>query len=166
VEVYFQWGKTNSYGFETAHQTLTGAPNIILALATPLTPNTTYHFRAVAVGDGTSYGQDQVFRTLPLPTVTVVTPNGGQSWAAGTSHTISWTYASISGGVRIELLKGGVLNRVISLSSPIGTNGNGSFIWVIPSMQATGNDYKIRVTSLSDPACTDSSDHNFTITKR
>jgi hypothetical protein len=63
VEVYFQWGKTKDYGNETAHWTLTGAPNIFLAVAASLTPNTTYHFRAVAVGDGTSYGQDQVFRT-------------------------------------------------------------------------------------------------------
>jgi hypothetical protein len=63
VEVYFQWGKTKDYGNETAHWTLTSAPNIFLAVAASLTPNTTYHFRAVAVGDGTSYGQDQVFRT-------------------------------------------------------------------------------------------------------
>jgi hypothetical protein len=63
VEVYFQWGTTTSYGHETAHQTLTGAPNIILASAAPLNPNTTYHFRAVAVGDGTSYGHDEIFRT-------------------------------------------------------------------------------------------------------
>lgn len=64
VDVYFQWGTTTSYGHQTAHQTLTGAHNIILALAAPLTPNTTYHFRAVAVANGISYyGQDQVFRT-------------------------------------------------------------------------------------------------------
>ena len=69
VEVYFQWGTTTSYGNETAHWTLTGAPNIFLAMASSLTANTTYHFRAVAVGDGISYGQDQAFRTLPsLPT--------------------------------------------------------------------------------------------------
>lgn len=62
VAVYFQWGTTTSYGHQTAQQTLTG-PNIFLALATPLAPNTTYHFRAVAVGDGTSYGQDEILRT-------------------------------------------------------------------------------------------------------
>ena len=63
VEVYFQWGTTTNYGHETAHQTLTSSLRIFSAVAAPLAPNTTYHFRAVAVGDGTSYGQDQVFRT-------------------------------------------------------------------------------------------------------
>lgn len=65
VEVYFQWGETESYGFETDHQTLTSAPRFIFAFVSPLTPNTIYHVRAVAAGDGTSYGQDRVFRTMP-----------------------------------------------------------------------------------------------------
>jgi hypothetical protein len=166
VQVYFQWGQTESYGFETDHQTRTSAPHFIFAFVSSLTPNTIYHLRAVAAGDGISYGQDRVFRTMPLPTITVVTPNGGESWKAGTRHTISWTYTGISGNVKIELIKGGVLNRVITNSTPIGAGGNGSFSWVIPSNQTAGTDYKIRVTSLSEPACTDTSNNNFTITKQ
>ena len=166
VEVYFQWGQTESYGFETDRQTLTSAPRLIFAFVSSLIPNTIYHFRAVAEGDGTSYGQDRVFRTMPLPTITVVTPNGGESWKAGTRRTISWTYAGVSGDVKIELMKGGVLSRVISSSTQIGTGGNGSFSWAIPSGQTVGNDYKIKVTSLSETACTDTSNNNFTITKQ
>jgi hypothetical protein len=30
-----------------------------------LTPNTIYHFRAKAVGDGTNYGVDMTFTALP-----------------------------------------------------------------------------------------------------
>jgi hypothetical protein len=166
VEVYFQWGQTESYGFETDRQTLTSAPRPIFAFVSSLISNTIYHFRAVAEGDGTSYGQDQVFRTMPLPTITVVTPNGGERWKAGTRQTIRWTYAGVSGDVKIELMKGGSRSRVISSSTQIGTGGNGSFSWAIPSSQATGADYKIMVTSLSEPACTDSSNNNFTITKQ
>ena len=165
VEVYFQWGTTESYGFETDRQTLTSAPRLIFAFVSSLTPNTIYHVRAVAEGDGTSYGQDQVFRTMPLPTITVVTPNGGESWKAGTRQTISWTYGGVSGDVKVELIKGGVLSRVISSSTRIGTGGNGSFSWVIPSGQIAGNDYRIRVTSLSEPAYTDTSNNNFNITR-
>jgi hypothetical protein len=36
----------------------------------PLTPNTTYYFRAKAVGDSTSYGIEKSFTTLTPPTVT------------------------------------------------------------------------------------------------
>jgi hypothetical protein len=66
VEVYFQYGTTKTYGSETPHQTVTGGPRFFIALANNLLPNTTYHFRAVAVGDGTSYGDDRTFRTLPV----------------------------------------------------------------------------------------------------
>jgi hypothetical protein len=67
VTVYFQWGKTKDYGSETNHQTLKNAPYFFKALITTLKLNTVYHFRAVAVGDGTSYGQDETFRTYLWP---------------------------------------------------------------------------------------------------
>lgn len=67
VVVYFQWGRTINYGSETSHQTLTRAHNIFTGRVTSLKKNTTYHFRAVAVGDGTSYGEDETFRTMSWP---------------------------------------------------------------------------------------------------
>jgi len=62
VQVSFEWGLTTSYGNTTTPQpkTSTGSFNSSL---TNLTSNTTYHFRAKAVGDGTAYGSDQQFST-------------------------------------------------------------------------------------------------------
>ncbi len=64
VTVYFEWGLTTDYGsrFDVGYRDSTG--DISAAIAA-LTPNTLYHFRAVAVGDGTIYGADLVFTTLP-----------------------------------------------------------------------------------------------------
>lgn len=64
VEVYFEWGTTTAYGSETPVQTMdtTGPFNADL---TGLAPGTTYHFKAKAVGDGISYGQDSTFTTKP-----------------------------------------------------------------------------------------------------
>jgi len=57
----------------------------------------------------------------PPPSITVAAPNGGENWAAGTTQTINWTYAGNPGNyVRIELFKGGVLNRTIVGSRSIG----------------------------------------------
>ena len=64
VTVYFEWGITTAYGSETTPQILTTAGSFSLALA-DLAPNTTYHFRAKVVGDGTNYGVDMTFTTLP-----------------------------------------------------------------------------------------------------
>jgi hypothetical protein len=94
-------------------------------------------------------------------TLTVTSPNGGQSWMPGTVHSITWASAGSPGGyVKIELLKGGILNAVISSS----TANDGSYSWAIPSTQAAGTDYKIRITSTSIASITDTSEGNFVIT--
>jgi hypothetical protein len=77
---------------------------------------------------------------------------------------IQWTYAGNPGsGVKIELLKGGVINRTITWFTSIGTGGSGSFNWSIPSTQASGSDYQIKVTSATNAAYADTSDSSFTI---
>jgi hypothetical protein len=100
---------------------------------------------------------------LGLPALTVTTPNGGQSWRAGTTHTITWTSSGNPGThVKIELMKGGTLKTVISSR----TADDSSYSWSIPSKQTAGTDYKIRITSTSSTLITDSSDRNFAITTR
>ena len=102
----------------------------------------------------------------PRPnTLTVTTPNGGESWPAGTIQTIRWTYTGSPGpSVKIELLKDERLNRNICTSCPIGSDGSGSNNWHIDSTQTVGSDYKIRVTSTSNATYTDTSNSSFTIT--
>jgi len=101
----------------------------------------------------------------PPPSITVTSPNGGENWAAGTTQTIQWTYSGNPGSyVKIELLKGGVLNRTIVSSVSKGTAGSGFYSWPIPSTQAGGSDYQVKVTSTTNSAYTDASDGNFTIT--
>ena len=98
---------------------------------------------------------------IPAASLTVTSPNGGESWVRGTTQAISWSYTASSGPyVKIELLKGEVSNTVISYS----TYNVGSFSWTIPSMQAAGTDYKIRITSTTYPAITDTSTSSFVIT--
>ena len=64
---------------------------------------------------------------LALPgVITVVTPNGAESWQAGSSQIISWT-DDITENVLIELYKAGSLNSVISTS----TASDGSYVWNI-----------------------------------
>ncbi len=83
---------------------------------------------------------------------------------SGTTHTITWTSTGKPNAfVRIELLKAGVLSRVIYS----GTPNDGSYDWVIPMTQALGSDYRVKITRTTFPvgstAATDSSDSYFTI---
>ncbi len=80
ANVSFEWGLTDNYENATSPQTKTstGAFN---AMISGLTPNTTYHFRAKAVGEGTSYGEDKTFTTLSTPP-TVTTGNAVPSFTS------------------------------------------------------------------------------------
>jgi hypothetical protein len=74
VNVNFEWGLTTSYGSTTTAQpkTITG---IFSDTISGLAPNTTYHFRARAVGNGEAVGSDQQFTTLQGGPVVVITIN-------------------------------------------------------------------------------------------
>ena len=73
-DVSFEWGvDPGSYPNETTPQTITTAGSFTFDL-TELNPGTTYHFRAKAVGDGTSYGNEESLVTSTTPP-SVVTNN-------------------------------------------------------------------------------------------
>ncbi len=97
--------------------------------------------------------------------ITVASPNGGESWQAGTTRTIAWSYTGNPGTyVKIDLLNNGAFVGAIASSAPLGSGGSGSYIWNIPSTQATGNLYQIRVTSASNATYIDTSNSSFSIT--
>jgi len=90
--------------------------------------------------------------------ITVTTPNGGESWQAGTTQIISWS-DNIAENVSIELYKGGTLHSTISSS----TSSDGSMDWSIPEAMESGSDYRIKITNINEPSITDTSDAEFTI---
>jgi uncharacterized repeat protein (TIGR02543 family) len=102
----------------------------------------------------------------PAAPLTVTSPNGGQSWKRGTTQAITWNYnGDIGPFVKIQLLRGTTVVRTISLKAPVGSNGQGSFNWRIPGLQAAANNYQIRITSTTNGAYTDQSNANFTIVR-
>ncbi len=96
--------------------------------------------------------------------MTVTSPNGGEALPAGTTKTITWNYTGDPGYyLRIELLKAGSVLKTLSSYVLKGTNGIGSYKWTISSTQASGSDYRIRITSTSNSSLTDTSDNFFTV---
>lgn len=92
--------------------------------------------------------------------ITVVSPNGGEDWKQGKTHNIIWKKSGTTGpNVKIELLKAGIVNKVISWS----TDNDGSYSWTIPSKQTTGSNYKIRIVSTGNPIYKDTSNNDFKI---
>lgn len=90
--------------------------------------------------------------------VTLTSPNGGETWTAGTTNTITWT-SDIAGYVRIVLLKGGIQCALIAS----GTQNDGTQSWLVPAGIISGTDYTVKISSCINPLLTDVSDSNFTI---
>jgi len=67
VSVNFEWGLTSSYGNTTTAAVMSAPGSFSFSLPVTLIPATTYHFRADAIGDTTSYGVDQTFQTQAPP---------------------------------------------------------------------------------------------------
>ena len=97
-------------------------------------------------------------------TITVGTPNGDESWQAGTARTITWNYTGNPGSfVKIDLYKGTSLNRTITSGTSAGSGGSGLYNWPLPADVVAEIDYRVNVTSTSYSSVSDISDRCFTI---
>ena len=133
---------------------------------TGLANGTSYTFTVTAtnvVGTGpASKISNSVTPKIP-PSITVTSPKGGETWHLGKTYTISWNYTGNPGTTVMIELVGGSASSVIKASKSIGANGKGSYSWIIPKEQASGSDYKVRITSTTKPSCTATSNGTFTI---
>ena len=130
-----------------------------------LPPGTEYRVRVSTTAPyGAEDWSDGSLRILPA--VTLTAPNGGQRIRRGTTYKVTWTYKNKPGAaVRLELYKGGKLNRTIAARAPIGAVGKGFFLWPVPATQAPGTNYTIKVRSATNANCFDFSNRTFTITR-
>ncbi len=91
-------------------------------------------------------------------TVTVTSPNGGETWAAGTTHDVTWTATGLTGTVTIDLYKGGVYQKTLGTADA----ATGSFSWAIATTETVGTDYRVLVWQGS---VSDESDADFAIVR-
>ncbi|MDX9974052.1 MAG: Ser-Thr-rich GPI-anchored membrane family protein, partial [FCB group bacterium] len=103
------------------------------------------------------------FSIVVEPTLTVLSPDGGESWARGKTRTITWTSTNIgSVPVTIELLRDSLPNQTVLVIASAAPN-NGSFSWTVPTTLPTASDYRIRISPIQSAAHTDTSDSVFWI---
>lgn len=98
--------------------------------------------------DGICY----IYGGCPTCSITVTSPDGG-CLEVGEVYDINWFSEITSGNVKIDLYKGGSLDRVIALSTP----DDGTYAWSVPvdGGLAGDCDYRIKVTDVSDSSCND-----------
>lgn len=135
----------------------------------PSSASTTVKVRATArdsVGNSASDMSDAVFTiAISPPQIQVTVPNGGQTWACGSSQTITWTASDSLGITSIDLAYS--LNNN-PLTTPIpgatGIANTGSFTWSpIPNIPSTQVKIVATAHNTAGNSASDSSDSFFTI---
>jgi hypothetical protein len=94
----------------------------------------------------------------PAGSLTLTKPNGGEVWVKGEKGQVRWTSAGLSGPVKIELSRNGGVSWTAILAS---TTNDGKHNWTVAG--ARTRRARVRVTSVSQPQVTDTSNADFRI---
>jgi hypothetical protein len=166
VKLYYDY-EDDWYEEELLH-TISEAPwstNISFSLSS----SRSYTFRAVAYDKVGNFSEASVSSVTVIPgggggggsgsSITVTSPNGGESWAPGSTQNITWTSSSAGSYVIIHLYKNGSYNSSIAGA----TANDGSYSWSIPSSQTESDYYTVKITDYYDSSVYDYSDGYFSI---
>ncbi len=107
---------------------------------------------------------DQLFSIVePQPGITVVSPNGGENWQAGSIGNITWNASRLSENVKITLWQNGAVAGTIA--TPVDPD-LGAYSWTVGQHTSgtaqVGNGYTIKIKEIGT-AIADFSDASFTI---
>ena len=92
--------------------------------------------------------------------ITLLTPNGGESWIYYTLKDVSWSGNSLSSMLRLEFSPDGGINWSYLADLPSGPDG-GIFPVGVPNYNTTNA--LLRITDFSNPSVSDISDAPFTV---
>ncbi len=119
-QVWFEYGKTSSYGSSTPKQSKSSTGSFIQAISS-LDSDTTYHFRACASNtEGTDYGADETFITPDTITNLKLTP-ASQTVLIGNEGTVNIVVENVT-----NLLSGDITltfddSKLAYISSALGS---------------------------------------------
>lgn len=169
-----------NYDIYLYHYNTSNVEDNIYTIATNVPPSTTAwtipsdmtlgtHYKVVITGHthtdiaDTSDNYFSITNASPGDYITIYQPDGGESWAAGTAHLISWT-GNLSDDYNIYLRHYDAGNN-LDTTYTIATNVPPStYAWSIASNRAAGAHYRILITGYTHSSVADSSASYFSIT--
>ena len=120
-----------------------------------IAPNGTVH---LFYFQGTN-NEEIMYSSKQTKSITVTSPNGGESWEAFSLHNITWTTQGTVGNVRIAYsTNGGTSYTDIVASAP----NNGTYSWTVPN--TPNSNCLVRISEASSGTPSDVSNAAFTIT--
>jgi len=100
-----------------------------------------------------------------IPTITILSPRGGEKWISGQGYNVEWTYFGPPSRFKIELLRRGKVDNCIAHEYPAKTAHDVVFLrrWEIPKFLPPGSNFRIRISSIEVESCQASSKADFTV---
>lgn len=164
------WSSTSIANVKIEYSTNNGTNWAAIIASTPASagtyswtvPNTPTIQGRVRISDAANASvndiSDNVFSIAAVPTVTVLVPNGGESWVAGTNQNITWSSVSVT-NVKIEYTTNNGTNwTTIIASTPASA---GTYAWTVPNTPTTQG--RVRISDTSNTSLNDISNNVFTI---
>jgi hypothetical protein len=164
---------TDGYGLVSGDQVKIGSNPAVLVLTVDVAKNTLTLAQAISwargdsvnlagfTGNGPDIGAFEFGASTPPPSgpsITVLSPNGGEHWALGDVTTVRWGSANLGGHVKIELSRdGGASFETLSAT----TENDGVQNWMVSG--ASTSRALIRITSVENPSVSDISDEVFSL---
>jgi hypothetical protein len=93
------------------------------------------------------------------PDITVLGPNGGETWDLGSEVIITWESVNIPGQVKVSLHKNGSYHKTIDNS----TQNDGEYTWIVSMNIDPDSDYTVRIRSVDNTSIKDYSNNTFAI---
>ncbi len=125
-----------------------------------------YKVRISKVGDATIYDESDASFSFsavkPLRSVTVISPNGGESFAAGSEQTITWTSDGDLNATKVKIVlyaAGQDIQNTVALNAP----NTGSYAWKVAGNLPARSDYHFRISNSGDATVYGESNANFSI---
>ncbi len=154
VHIYYSTDNGGHFTSVAANEANDG----VYSWTVPNTPSTSCLVRIFDDDGSPADNSNSLFTILPPPSVAVTSPNGGESWTAGTGQEITWTSAGAVGNVDILYTCDGGSNWTSIVAD---TENDGSCPWTVPDTPS-GNCY-VQVLEHADGSPWDSSDAAFSI---
>ncbi|NUN10882.1 MAG: hypothetical protein HUU54_17030, partial [Ignavibacteriaceae bacterium] len=124
----------------------------------PSIPSTQYKMRISDAGSTVPIDEsDGTFTVEDEPSITIITPNGGDTLQASTMHEIRWTSNGLS-AVKIEFTTNNGSSWTTIVDS---TESDGSYLWSVANVNSSL--CKLRISDEADGLPSDISDNPFTI---
>ncbi len=116
----------------------------------------------ISEGSGTTCPADVTWERIyiidPPPEITVLSPNGGETWIVGSTHAITWQSRYYTGNINLYFSSdNGATWSTIALNEP----DDGSYNWIVP--EVISNQCLIKVVAAAGGAPWDVSDAVFSI---